>query len=119
MFPCSIENIFNKPVVLDTVILGIKEDHGDYYIHAKVNTDCSKKYFANFKCSRKIVERFNHSKSNYAFLAAKITRAIDYKLTAEADSLEGQKSQLSLGNAVLLNGECLALAEVPPIINAN
>lgn len=119
MFPCSLQEIFSKPVIMDTVIIGIKENNGDYFIHAKVNTSCNKKYFANLKCDKEIIEQFNHTKSNYAFIAAKITKAIDYNLTAEADSLEGQKSQLNLGNAVLLNGECLALAEITPIINAN
>ena len=119
LFPCNQKELFKKPVVMDTVIIGIKENDGEYFIHARVNTVCNKKYFANLRCSREIVKRFNNTKSNYAFIAAKITEAMDYNLTAEADSLEGQKSQLSLGNAVLLNGECLALAEIPPIINAN
>ncbi len=118
MFSCNLENIFSAPVVMDTVILGIKKNNNAYYIRAKINTGCNKKYFAELRCGSEIVEQFNLTKSNYALLAAKITKTVNYDLTAEADSLEGEKSLLNLGNAVLLSGECLAFAEVPPILTA-
>ena len=118
MFNCNNE-IVGIPLIMDTVVISIKESNGEYFIRTKVNANCNKKYFANLRCCKEIVDQFKQAKSNYAFVVAKITNTIDYNLTAEADSLEGAKALFNLGSAVLLNGECLALAEVPPIINAN
>lgn len=119
MFNCGLQNIFSTPVVMDTVIYGIKKKDDEYFLHARINTDCDKKYFTELKCTYQIVEQFNQSKSNYALIAARITDVFNYNLTAEADSLEGEISQLNLGNTVLLSGECLAFAEVPPIVSSN
>lgn len=117
MFPCKLEEIFRRPVVLDSVIISIIKNKEDYFIRARINANCDKKYYADLKCCSEIVGQFNKTKSNYAFIAAKITKVDNYNLVAEADSLEGAKSQFILGDAILLTGECLALAEVPPIIN--
>ena len=119
MFECADKEILNKPVVLDSIILGIKKSGDDYFIKAKVKSSCEKKYFAELKCSEEIADQFNHTKSNSAYLAAKILKIDGVNMVAEADSLNGSNTELQLGNVYLLTGECLALAEIPPIVNAD
>lgn len=115
----GINKVMNMNVVLDSTVLGIEKVNDEYFIKARVNVNSDKKYFANLKCSQEILDAFNKTKSNYVIMAARILQVLDYNITADSDSLSGGKSSLNLGNAVLLTGECLALADVPAIINAN
>ncbi len=115
----NLEQSIGKVVILDTLVLGIRKEADDFIIRAKINNNSRKKCFTELKCSKEIAEHFNKTKSNYNILAAKISKIYDYKLIAETDSLSGENPQLDLGNSVLLTGECLALMEVPAIINAN
>jgi len=118
-FKCTSQNLINKIIILDTLILGIRKDHNDYIIRAKINGGCNKKYFAELTCSKDVADQFNETKSNYSILAAKIDKVLESNVLAEVDSLGGEESHFNIGNAVLLTGECLALAEVPAIVNAN
>ncbi len=119
LLDCNTIQSVNKVVILDTLILGIRKEADDFIIRAKINNNCRKKYYTELKCSKEIAEQFNQTKSNCNILAARIDKMYDYKLIAETDSLSGENPQLDLGNSVLLTGECLALMEVPAIINAN
>ena len=119
LLTAGVNKIVNKNLVLDSTVLSIKKVNDEYFIKARINANCDKKYFADLKCSREIIDAFNKSKSNYVIMAAKIFQVIEYNVIAESDSLSGEKSSLNLGNAVLLTGECLALADVPAVINAN
>ena len=119
MFECGTQEILKKTVVLDSIILGIKKTGGNYIIKAKVNTECNKKYYAELKCSKEIADQFQQTNSNAAYLAAQIHRVDSYSMIAEADSIDGTTSNLHLGNTLLLSGECLALAEIPTITNAD
>ena len=119
LFAGNISGIQNKTVVLDSIVLGIKESSGDYYIKARVKSGRSDKYYAELKCTKEIAEQFHYTKSSAAYLAAKIKRVDSYNLIAEADSIDGSKSDLHIGKIILLSGECLALAEIPPLPNAN
>jgi hypothetical protein len=124
---CSKKNDFSaydqlrssNPVLLDSTLIGISQKEGNYFLRAQVNTGSSIKYFAELKCSKVIADLYSRTKSNYAYVAAKITRIDDLSLVAEADSLDGKSAQINLGKSILLGGECLALAEIPSSLNAD
>lgn len=113
------KQILNRPVVLDSTLIGIIENGGQYFLRAEVKLKNSKKYFAELKCSREIVDSYYRTKSNSAFIAARISRIDDCSMFAEADSLDRNLSQFNLGKSILLSGECLALMEIPTTLNAN
>ena len=119
LFDINSARLLNRPVVLDSSLIGIREKEGHYFLRAEISVKSSKKYFAELKCSREIADTFYRTKSNSALLAAKISRIDDYSLFAEADSLDGGKSQFNIGKSILLSGECLALVEIPSVINAD
>jgi hypothetical protein len=119
VFNCDTRLILNKTVVLDTLIIGVRNQGNKFIVKARITGDCDKKYFAELNCSKEIAEKFYSTKSNYAVIVARISCITDCDLVAEVDSLDGKASQMELGNAVLLTGECLALAEVPAIVNYN
>ena len=119
LFVCGSEVVLEKPVVLDSIILGIKKEGQDYYIKARIKSACTKKYFAELKCDKEIIEQVNHAKSSAAYLAVKIYKVDGCNMVAETDTLDGSKSELYLGNAYLLSGECLAFSEIPSFLNSN
>jgi len=119
IFNCDTRSILNKTVVMDTLILGVRNQGNRVVIRARIKGDCNKNYFAELNCSKEIGEKFYKTKSNYAVIAARISGITDCDIIAEVDSLDGKSSQMKLGNTVLLTGECLALAEVPAIIGSN
>lgn len=116
---CSAENILNNNIVFDSLVLAIQSNGGEYLLRAKIRVDCPKQYYAELKCSSKIAQQFKNTKSNYAVVAAKINSILNYNILAEADSLDGGKSNFNLGDKILFTGECLALVEIPPVLNAD
>jgi hypothetical protein len=112
LFNCNINSILNKTAVLDTLLLGISQRGTEKYLKARVVTSCGDKYFAKLKCSEEIIEKYNRTKSNRAYLAAKITRIDKVDLFANADTLDGKCSELVLGKSILLSGECISLVEI-------
>lgn len=119
IFNINSKQILSRTVVLDSTLIGIVENEGQYFLRAEVKLKGSKKYFAELKCSPEIVNSYYRTKSNSAFIVAKISRIDDCSTFAETDSLEGKTSQFNLGKSILLSGECLAIAEIPSTINAN
>lgn len=113
IFNINSKQILSRPVVLDSTLIGIVENGGQYFLRAEVKLKGSKKCFAELKCSPEIVDSYYRTKSNSALIAAKISRIDDCSTFAETDSLEGNMSQFNLGESILLSGECLALAEIP------
>ena len=101
----------NKAVLLDSTILGIRKQNNNYYLKAKINTGCKGEYFADLKCSGKLITAFNKTKSNYALLAAKIENVSISDYIMEADSLGGKEKVINSGIVFLLHGECLELLE--------
>ena len=69
----------------------------------------SKKYFAELKCSPDIVDLYYQTKSNSAFIAAKISRIDDCSMFVETDSIDGNMVQFNLGKSILLSEGCLTL----------
>ncbi|MHB8928986.1 MAG: hypothetical protein ACYC4T_07420 [Melioribacteraceae bacterium] len=118
-FDVTSNHIFSRPVLLDSTLIGISQKDGNYFLRAQVNTGSSIKYFAELKCSKVIADLYSRTKSNYAYITAKITRIDNLFLVAEADSLDGKSAQINLGKSILLGGECLALAEIPTSLNAD
>lgn len=119
IFDINSKQILNRHIVLDSTLIGIIEHEGQYFLRAEIKLKGSKKYFAELKCSPEIVDSYYRTKSNSAFIAAKISRIDDYSIFAETDSLDGNMSQFNLGKSILLSGECLALVEIPTTINAD
>ena len=118
-FDANSKQIFSRPVLLDSTLIGVSQKDGNYFLRAKVNAAGGVKYFAELKCSKEIANLYNHTKSNSAYIAAKITRIDNSSIVAEADSLDGKSTQINLGKSILLGGECLALAEIPTYTNAD
>ncbi|MHB8906338.1 MAG: hypothetical protein ACYC6D_09470 [Melioribacteraceae bacterium] len=118
-FDANSKQIFFRPVLLDSTLIGVSKKEGNYFLRAKVNAAGGVKYFAELKCSKEIANLYNRIKSNSAYIAAKITRIDNSSIVAEADSLDGKLTQINLGKSILLGGECLALAEIPAYINAD
>lgn len=119
IFNANSKQILNRPVVLDSTLIGITEKAGQYFLRAEVKLKGRQKYFAELKCTPEIADTFYRTKSNSALIAAKISRIDDCAMLAEADSLDGNRSQFNLGKSILLSGECLALVEIPASINAD
>lgn len=119
LFNINSEQILNRPVVLDSTLIGITEKGGRYFLRAEVNLNSSKRCFAELKCSPEIVDSYRRTKSNSVFIAAIISRIDDCSRFAETDSLDGKNSQFNLGKSILLGGECLAISEIPTMINAD
>ncbi|MCX6169808.1 MAG: hypothetical protein NTX65_10740 [Ignavibacteriales bacterium] len=118
-FDMASNNIYSCPVLLDSTLIGVSQKEGNYFLRAKVNFKSSIKYFAELKCSKEIADLYKRTKSNSAYITAKITRIDNLSLVADADSLDGKLHQINLGKSILLTGECLALAEIPASINAD
>lgn len=118
-FDANSKQIFSRPVLLDSTLIGVSQKEGNYFLKAKVNSAGGVKYFAELKCSKETANLYNRTKSNSAYIAAKITRIDDSFIVAEADSLDGKLTQINLGKSILFCGECLALAEIPTYINAD
>lgn len=119
VFDCSTQNIFSKPVVVDTNMLGVFRNGEDIFLSAQVNLSCAKKYFVKLKCSQEVLEQYNKTKSNNAILAARFTRMDNEELIANADSLDGTNPTINLGETVIFSGECLAIKEIPSVANAD
>ncbi len=119
LLSCDAEEAIDKIVILDTLVIGIKNKGDDFILRAKINNNCGKEYFAELKCRHEIAEHFKTTKSNCCILAARISNVYYCEIVAEADSLNGENHQLNLGSSVLITGQCLALAEIPAILNAN
>ncbi|MBI3124111.1 MAG: hypothetical protein HYZ10_06875 [Ignavibacteriales bacterium] len=119
VFDCSTQNIFSKPVVVDTTLMSISKNGEDVFLSAQINLSCVKKYFVKLKCSQEVLEQYSKTKSNNALLAARFTRMDNEKLVAEADSLDGSDPTINLGETVILSGECLAIREIPSVENAD
>jgi hypothetical protein len=118
-FAGASKNLLLHPVLIDSTLIGISHKEGNYFLKARVNCSGGIKYFAELKCSKEIADLYNQTKSNSAYIAAKITRIDNLSLIAEADSLDGKVHQINLGKSILLGGDCLALAEIPASINAD
>lgn len=116
-FDVNSKQIFSRPVLLDSTLIGISQKDGNYFLRARIKTASQIKYFAELKCSKEIADLYSRTRSNYAYLAAVITRIDDQFVVAEADSLDGKSAQFNLGKSILLGGECLALAEIPTVLN--
>lgn len=101
----------NKCVILDTTIIDVQNRNGLYFIRAEIKTGCRQQYFAELKCSNKIVESFNKTKSNDALVVARVISITATDYLAEADSLGGSNPILNTGIVFLLQGECLALLD--------
>jgi hypothetical protein len=119
IFDINSKQILSKPVLLDSLLIGVSYKKGNYFLRAQIKTGSDIKYFAELKCSKEIIELYNQTKSNFAFIAAKIDRIDDLSLVAEADSLDGKSAQFNLGKSILLGGECLALAEIPTSVDVD
>lgn len=119
VFDCTIKNIFSKPVVVDTTILGVSRNGEDVFLSAQVNQSCAKRYFVKLKCSQEVLEQYNKTKSNNAILAARFTRMDNEDLIANADSLDGTNPTINMGETVIFSGECLAIREIPSVENAD
>lgn len=114
LFDCKqIDFILNKKVVADSTIIGTIKKNGSYYLKALINNSCGKNICTTLNCSEEIVDRYNKTKSNHVFLAAKITKIENVNTIAEVDSLDGRSIYLNRNNSVMLSGECLAFAEIP------
>lgn len=119
VFDCSTQNIFSKPVVVDTTMLGVSINGEDVFLSAQINLSCAKRYFVKLKCSQEVLEQYSKTKSNNALLAARFTRMDNEKLVAEADSIDGSDPTINLGETIILSGECLAIREIPSVENAD
>ncbi|PKL84254.1 MAG: hypothetical protein CVV24_00825 [Ignavibacteriae bacterium HGW-Ignavibacteriae-3] len=119
IFDINSSKILNHTVVMDTLLLGVFRKNGDSYLRAGIKADGNKKYYAELECSPEILESYYKIKSGSVLIAARINRIDNCDVIAEADSLDGETLQYSLGKSVLLSGECLAIAEIPSIINAD
>ena len=119
VFDCSTQNIFSKPVVVDTNMMGVFRNGKDIFLSAQVNLSCTKKYFVRLKCSQAVLEQYNKTKSNNAIIAARFTRMDNENLIANADSLDGTNPAINLGETVIFSGECLAIKEIPSVENAD
>ncbi|MDP3582610.1 MAG: hypothetical protein Q8S39_11805 [Ignavibacteria bacterium] len=119
VFDCSTQNIFSRPVVVDTTLMSISRNGEDVFLSAQVNLSCAKKYFVKLKCSQEVLEQYNKTKSNNAIIAARFTRMDNEELIANADSLDGTNPTIHLGETVILSGECLAIKEIPSVENAD
>lgn len=114
LFDCMQLNfILNKTVVADSTIIGTFKRNGNYFLKALINNSCGKNIYTTLACSEEIIIRYNSTKSNHVFLAAKITKIENVNTIAEVDSLDGRSVYLNRNNSVMLSGECLALAEIP------
>jgi hypothetical protein len=118
-FDVNSNQIFSRPLLLDSTLIGVFQKEEIYFLRAQVKTGSRIKYFAELKCSKEIADLYSRTKSNDAYIAAIITRIDDQFLIAEADSLDGKSAQFNLGKSILLGGECLALAEIPTTLNAD
>lgn len=117
MFECNAKSILNKTAILDTLLLGMSHQGSENYLKAELITACGEKYFAKLKCSKEIVKRYYESKSNHAYLAAKISGIDNVNLFANVDSLDGRHIELALGNSVILSGECVSINEIAQLLN--
>jgi hypothetical protein len=119
MFDAGSGEIPGRPVVLDTLMLGVIRKGGSDFVRAEIRCGGDKKYYAELRCSSEILNSYRITKSNSALLAAKISRIDDCPVIAEADSLDGKTTRYNLGKSILLSGECLAIAEIPSVLNAD
>lgn len=117
MFDCNAKSILNKTIILDTLLIGISRRGSEYHLNAEVFTSCGKKHFAKLLCSKEIVKQFEASKTNRAYIAAKITRIDNSEIYADTDTLDGKRSELALGSSILLSGECISMNELPTVLN--
>ncbi len=114
LFNCTqMDFILNKTIVADSTIIGTVKKNGNYFLKALINNPCGKSIYTTLACSEEIIERYNSTKSNHVFLAAKITKIENVNTIAEIDSLDGKSMYLNRNNSVMLSGECLAFAEIP------
>ncbi|MFA7229342.1 MAG: hypothetical protein WC061_09930, partial [Melioribacteraceae bacterium] len=93
LFNINSGDILNRPVVLDTLMMGIFRKDGQDFLRAEVRCGGDKKYYAELRCGSEIINAYRRTKSNSAFLVAKISRIDDCAVVAEADSLDGKTAR--------------------------
>lgn len=112
LFSCNLKSILNKPIVLDSIIVGFVKEDSDYYLKAELLTQCAVKYYAKLKCSEEVRAQYNHTKSNHVFLVSNVKSIDKVNVYVNADSLDGRITEFSLGDSIVLSGECLAVVEI-------
>ncbi len=107
------EQILNKKIVLDTMVVGLVYKNNEYFIKAVVNTNYFSNVYAELKCEKDLIKIYETMWTNNIYLTATISRIEKCCLEADLETIDGKTISIDLGEQVLLMGECLALLESP------
>lgn len=108
-----VKNLVNRNIVFDTSIVSYSQSGKTAYLKARISYKSENKYFGLFRCDSEIFEQFSKLKTNNILLVARISGFQNQQVKAISDSLDGKFTEVDLGDAVLITGDCLAVTAIP------
>jgi hypothetical protein len=107
------KNLVNQNIVFDTSVVAVSKRGTYFYLKAQIRNNKKNNYFGLFRCNKAVFKQFSETKTNGVLLVAKVSGIQEQLIQAISDSLDGRLTEFSIGNAILLTGDCLALRAVP------
>lgn len=104
--------ILSNVVVLDSVLKGIVEEGGEYFLKAVLQSDSSHRIMVKLRLDEEGYKIYSERKSNTALIAAQINEIHNTQTLSEFNFDTPDSNYISLGKDVLLCGNCLELTEV-------
>ncbi len=111
----EIENVslnskyFDRPVVLDTLILGWKKIDRIYLIQAQIINSQNKFIIAELECSETLFKKLQELKKPSAILIGKISSISFGRIKCNVESLFERKKLYLFKDKILIKGKCLDL----------
>lgn len=108
-----LSTLIERPVVMDTVVIGAYHKHDKFYLKTFVSTGKDAAVCALLNCSEEIYNEYLYSGLTSFIIAAKITKIETGFLLADCETIDNDFITLYAGNEMLLTGDCIALCENP------
>jgi hypothetical protein len=107
-----LKTILEKPVVMDTVIIGTINRGGKYFFKAIINNTPAK-IFALLQCSKDIYRSYLVSGLTSFIVTADITRVQTSDISFDFETIDHELLTFNAGKEVILTGTCLEMLENP------
>lgn len=109
--PEYLKSIVGTNMVLDTLVIGTREENGKYFLKTRIKSEGKANIFAEFGCEKSVVEKFAHSKSSSALIVAKINSVNISMIPAELDTVNSNSTQMVFLRNALVAGDCISYNE--------
>ncbi len=105
--------LLEKIVVIDTVIKGLEEKDGVYFLQAKITSDTSFFLIVNVECNRDLFQKIKRFKNPGALMVVAISKIDKLSFQTEIESIDKEHNLMRDDQAIILKGICLDIYKHP------